>query len=67
MTFLLVNVGVQVVFDTSKSDGQFKKTACNDKLRALRPDFKFTPMEQGVKEAVDWLSANYATARKGDH
>jgi GDP-L-fucose synthase len=57
----------RVVFDKTKSDGQFKKTACNDKLRALRPDFVFTPMDQGVKEAVDWLSANYATARKGDH
>lgn len=29
-------------FDTSKSDGQFKKTASNEKLKKLRPDFKFT-------------------------
>ncbi|KAK3720319.1 hypothetical protein QZH41_020399, partial [Actinostola sp. cb2023] len=32
----------ELVFDTSKSDGQFKKTASNDKLKKLRPDFKFT-------------------------
>ena len=35
-----------IVFDTSKSDGQFKKTASNRKLRELYPDFKFTPIDQ---------------------
>jgi len=53
-----------VVFDTSKADGQFKKTASNAKLRGLRPDFKFTPMAQAVQESVDWFVANYATVRK---
>jgi hypothetical protein len=33
--------------DTSKADGQFKKTASNTKLRKYLPDFKFTPMKQG--------------------
>ena len=49
-----------------QADGQFKKTACNDKLKSLRPDFKFTPMRQGLKEAVNWFEANYETARKGN-
>lgn len=35
-------------FDTTKSDGQFKKTASNAKLRRLLPDFKFTPIREGV-------------------
>jgi hypothetical protein len=35
-----------IVFDTSKSDGQFKKTASNKKLRELYPDFKFTPIDE---------------------
>jgi hypothetical protein len=35
-----------VVFDTTKSDGQFKKTACNYKLKEFMPDYKFTPLEQ---------------------
>lgn len=34
-------------YDTTKSDGQFKKTASNAKLRRYRPDFKFTPFKQG--------------------
>lgn len=33
--------------DTSKSDGQFRKTASNGKLRKYLPDFKFTPVKQG--------------------
>ncbi|KAL7452942.1 hypothetical protein ACHAWC_004646 [Mediolabrus comicus] len=54
----------EVVFDTTKADGQFKKTACNKKLRGLRPDYKFTSMEEGVQKAVDWFLENYETARK---
>ena len=53
-----------VVFDTEKADGQFKKTACNKKLRGLRPDYKFTSMEEGVQKAVDWFLENYDTCRK---
>jgi GDP-L-fucose synthase len=54
----------EVVFDTTKADGQFKKTACNKKLRGLRPDYKFISMEEGVQKAVDWFLENYETARK---
>ena len=54
----------EVVFDTSKADGQFKKTACNKKLRGLRSDYEFVSMEGGIQKAVDWFVANYDTARK---
>lgn len=54
----------EVVFDTSKADGQFKKTACNKKLRKHLPDYKFTSMEDGIKKSVDWFVENYETARK---
>lgn len=37
-------------FDTSKSDGQYKKTASNAKLRGYLPDFQFTNMKQGELE-----------------
>jgi GDP-L-fucose synthase len=53
-----------VVYDTAKSDGQFKKTASNLKLRRYCPDFKFTPFKQAVKESCDWFVNNYETARK---
>lgn len=53
-----------VVFDTSKSDGQFKKTASNKKLKSLYPDFKFTPFKEAIKISCDWFVKNYETARK---
>ena len=48
----------EIVFDTSKADGQFKKTvkwhynhkASNKKLRSFRPDFKFKPLKEGIQE-----------------
>ncbi|CAO3684064.1 unnamed protein product [Umbelopsis vinacea] len=52
-------------FDTSRSDGQFKKTASNDKLLKYLPDFEFTPFDIAVKESVVWFLENYETCRKG--
>jgi GDP-L-fucose synthase len=57
----------KVTFDTSKADGQHKKTACNDKLMKLNPNFKFTPFSAAVAKTCAWFEANYATARKGGH
>mmetsp|Transcript_18355 Transcript_18355/g.52507 ORF Transcript_18355/g.52507 Transcript_18355/m.52507 type:complete len:318 (-) Transcript_18355:94-1047(-) len=54
----------KVVFDTTKADGQFKKTASNAKLRSYLPDYKFTPIREGIKKSVDWFVENFETARK---
>mmetsp|Transcript_10350 Transcript_10350/g.31007 ORF Transcript_10350/g.31007 Transcript_10350/m.31007 type:complete len:226 (+) Transcript_10350:292-969(+) len=54
----------QVQFDTSKADGQFKKTASNAKLRTYLPDYEFKPMDEGIREVVAWFRRNYANARK---
>uniref|UniRef100_A0A452RBU6 GDP-L-fucose synthase n=1 Tax=Ursus americanus TaxID=9643 RepID=A0A452RBU6_URSAM len=54
----------EVTFDTTKSDGQFKKTASNGKLRTYLPDFRFTPFKQAVKETCAWFTHNYEQARK---
>ncbi|XP_070543602.1 GDP-L-fucose synthase-like [Ptychodera flava] len=54
----------EVIHDTSKSDGQFRKTANNAKLRKYLPDFKFTPTKQAIKETVDWFIENYDLAKK---
>eukprot|EP00118_Oscarella_pearsei_P012300 m.89698 g.89698 ORF g.89698 m.89698 type:complete len:338 (+) comp36615_c0_seq16:519-1532(+) len=53
-----------LVFDTTKSDGQFKKTASNAKLRRYLPDFKFTDMKEAIRESVDWFVNNYEKARR---
>ena len=53
-----------IVFDSSKADGQYKKTASNKKLRALQPEFQFMGIEEGVQRAVDWFVENYDSCRK---
>ena len=54
----------EIVFDTTKADGQFKKTAANHKLRKYLPDFKFMAMQEAVQKSVDWFVENYETCRK---
>ena len=54
----------EVVFDTTKSDGQFKKTASNLKLRSYLPEFHFTPFKEAIQTSCDWFVNNYETARK---
>ncbi|KAH8863921.1 GDP-L-fucose synthase [Schistosoma japonicum] len=51
-------------FDTTKADGQFKKTANSSKLRGLYPDFKFTPFDQAIEYTCKWFCENYATVRR---
>jgi len=58
----------EVTWDSSFSDGQFKKTASNEKLRKLLPNFKFTSFADGVAETVKWFNDNYdePICRRGD-
>jgi GDP-L-fucose synthase len=50
-------------FDASKSDGQFRKAASNEKLLRLIDDFKFTPIERGLRETIDWFCSRYPNVR----
>lgn len=52
-----------LVFDSSYSDGQYKRTVTNKKLMRLNPSFNFTPLPQAIKESVEWFKDNMATAR----
>ena len=45
-------------------EGQLKKPSDNSKLKTMLPDFKFTPIEQGLQETIDWFLENYEGARK---
>ena len=40
----------KVVYDTSRPDGQFKKTASNAKLKRYMPHIQFTPFAEGNRE-----------------
>lgn len=54
----------EIIWDTEKSDGQYRKTACNDKLIKYLPDFKFRDFETSVQETVDWFIENYDSIRQ---
>ncbi|KAF4650092.1 GDP-L-fucose synthase, partial [Perkinsus olseni] len=52
-------------FDETKSDGIFRKTASNGRLRneVLPSDFKFTPFDEGIAETCEWFVENHEKAR----
>lgn len=54
----------EIIWDSSKSDGQYKKTASNAKLRKLRPDFKFVSFQEGIEKTVQWFLEHYDEIRK---
>jgi GDP-L-fucose synthase len=53
-----------VRFDKSKPNGQHRKPSDNSKLKTYLPDFKFTPIEEGLTQTVKWFIDNYETSRK---
>jgi len=53
-----------IEFDNTKSNGQYKKTANNLKLRKYLPNFKFTEINEGIKASVKWFINNYDICRK---
>ena len=58
------NYSDNLEFDTSFEDGQYKKTVDNSKLLSYLPDFKFTTLDEGLKETIDWFVVNYESCRK---
>ncbi len=58
-----MNFERKVVFDATKPDGQFRKPSDTSKLQKYYPDFKFTPIEQGIKKTIDWFLSNYPNVR----
>lgn len=51
-------------YDETKSDGQFKKTSSNILFRSLIPNYKFIPIESGIKSTVEWFKLNYPDIRR---
>ena len=60
----LMNFKGEVKWDTDKPDGQFRKPSDNSKIKNYLPDFKFTPLYDGLKETIEWFEFNYENIRK---
>ena len=52
----------RIVFDSSFSDGQYKKTVSINRIQKLLDtenlEFNFFPIEEGIKKTVDWFITN---------
>ena len=53
-----------IEFDTTSSDGQYKKTADNSKLINLYNEYKFINIDEGIEKSVEWFKNNYESCRK---
>jgi GDP-L-fucose synthase len=60
----LMNFKGEVIFDSTKPDGQFRKPSDNSKIKHYLPDFKFTPIYDGLKETIEYFEKNYNLIRK---
>jgi GDP-L-fucose synthase len=60
----LMNFKGDVIFDSSKPDGQFRKPSDNSKIKHYLPDFKFTPIYEGLKETIEYFENHYNVIRK---
>jgi len=52
----------RIVFDSSYSDGQYKKTVSVEKLLSKIGDFKFTNIENGIQKTVEWFVKNQSSS-----
>lgn len=53
-----------IIFDSSFSDGQYKKTADNNKLMKLINNYNFININDGIKKSVEWFNKNYDICRR---
>jgi len=60
----LMNFKGDVIFDSSKPDGQFRKPSDNSKIKNYLPEFQFTPLYTGLKETIEYFEKNYNLVRK---
>lgn len=54
----------ELVFDSSKPDGQFRKPVDISKIKNLWPDFQFSNFENSLKSSIEWFRQNYQLSRK---
>jgi len=59
ITLNALNKNIGVVFDTSKPDGQIRKTVSCDKMLSLIGDFEFTKLKDGVINVYNEVIKRY--------
>ena len=54
----------RIKWDKNKPNGQYRKPSDNSVIKSISPNFKFTPIEEGIKKSVEWFIENYSNSRK---
>ena len=60
----IMNFKGEVMYDSTKPDGQFRKPSDNSKIKHYLPNFKFTPIYEGLKETIEYFEKNHTLLRK---
>lgn len=64
MVVEIMNFKGDVIYDSTKPDGQFRKPSDNSKIKHYLPNFKFTPIYEGLKETIEYFEKNHTLLRK---
>ena len=52
-----------IIFDTSKPEGQHRKPSDNSAIKKMFPDFQFTSVKAGLEKSIEWFTTNYPKVR----
>ena len=53
----------EILWDSTKPEGQFKKPSSNKKFIDMYPNFCYTELEDGLKETINWFKDTYPNLR----
>ena len=56
-----MNFQGQIVWDSSKPNGQERKPSNSDPLKSLVPSFEFTTLDNGLAATIAWFKDNYGS------
>lgn len=58
------NFNGSIIYDSDFLEGQHKKTVDDSELLKYMPNFKFTPLDIGLKKTIKYFIENYESVRK---
>ena len=54
----------EIIFNSDKPDGQYRKPSDRTKLSKYLPDFSWTPLDIGIEKTISWFEENFQNMRK---
>jgi GDP-L-fucose synthase len=60
----LTTSSLKIVYNTSYSDGQYKKTTNDHEIKKYIPDITFTPLNAGLRDTIKYFNDHYDFVRK---